>query len=269
MFYTSDNNNKMAIEELYTSDMAEWYDKFYCTPTELHDHLKFLKRIFNKHKVKSILDVGCGTGRHSIALHKAGFTVQGIDLEVGMIDYAKKTSKEQNLQIPFEVQDMRKINVNKKFDAVIVLYTTFSYLRSNDDIIKTLQSIRKHLKPNGIIIIDTFFVWPHLAKGTFKTEVRDKEIIGNKTFEQIDSNKLDLISNRLFVTATFKRKIGNKSLPTVKDKKAVELRLFLPNELDLFYRLTGFKQLEIYGDFKNHKLSNEHHRRLISVAQRI
>ena len=54
----------------------------------------------------------------------------------------------------------------------------------------------------------------------------------------MDSNTLNIISNYLNVTATFKRKIGNKDLPIIKDKKPVKLRLYLPNELDLFYKIS-------------------------------
>ena len=259
----------MPIEHLYSKDMAEWYDKFLCKEPETTAQLRFLKRLFKKHRVKSVLDVACGTGRHAIELRKAGFQVMGVDLEPGMIAYAKRRSKAVGADVEYKVQDMRKLNVKKKFDAVIILYTAFSYLTSNDDVLKALNGINKHLKKNGILIVDVGFGWPRLVQGRFKRKIVWKSKIGNWTYELTDKNRMDMTGNYMFVKSIHKRKIGTKRLRTLVDRKPINLRMFWPNELDLFYRMTRFRPLEFYGDFRGHKLSDKHHRRLISVARKL
>src|SRR3989344_3411857 len=102
-------------ESLYKKEMIGWYDKLYCKSEKTKEQIKFLTRIFKKNKCKKILDVSCGTGRHSIELAKKGFSVTGLDIEKGMIKYAKeKSSSAKNVK--FIIGDMRNFNLRKEFD---------------------------------------------------------------------------------------------------------------------------------------------------------
>ncbi len=258
----------MPIETLYSTDMAEWYNLMYCDEEKTQKQLKFLHKIFKKNKVRSVLDIACGTGRHTIGLKKLDYDTMGIDLEPAMLAQAKKNAQSEGLEINFKRQDMRSIKLDKKFDAAIIFYTAFAYLDSNDDVIKALQSIHKHLKKGGILIIDTMFGWPMLVEGTFDRRFSEKMEKGSRSYEFIDENSLDVIDNYLYTTQTHIRKVGTKALPILKDKKATKLRLYFPNELDLFFRLTGFRTMDFFGDIEGHKLSEKFHERLIVVARK-
>lgn len=259
----------MAIETLYSKEMAEWYGEMYCDEETTQKQIKFLHKIFKKHNVKSVLDIACGTGRHAIGLKKLGYDVTGIDLESAMIKRAKDRAKSENLKIDFKIQDMRNIKLNKKFDAAIVFYTAFAYMDSNDNVLEALKSINRHLKKNGVLVIDTMFGWPKLVNGTFKTNIVDKMKRGNKSYELKDENSLNVINNYMYSKQTHVRKIGSKKLKTLKDKRPTKLRLYFPNELDLFFRLSGFKTVDFFGDFDGHKLSEKHNKRLVSIAKKI
>ena len=259
----------MAIETLYSKEMAEWYDEMYCDEETTQKQIKFLNKIFKKHNIKSVLDIACGTGRHALELKKLGYDVAGLDLEPGMIAYAKKLAKSENLKIDFRVQDMRNIKLNKKFDAAIIFFTAFAYMDSNDDVINALKSVNKHLKKNGILIIETFFGWPKVVSGKFKTNVVDKMKKDNMTYEVTDENSLDTTNNYVYAKRTHIRKIGSKKLKTLKDKRPTKLRLYFPNELDLFFRLSGFKTIDFFGDVDGHKLSENHNNRLVSIAKKV
>ena len=69
----------MAIETLYSKEMAEWYDEMYCDEETTQKQIKFLNKIFKKHNIKSVLDIACGTGRHALELKKLGYDVAGLD----------------------------------------------------------------------------------------------------------------------------------------------------------------------------------------------
>jgi len=58
------------------------------------------KHFFSKYFKKKgrLLDIGCGTGRTTIPLHKKRFKIVGIDLTPKMIENAKKNSKKQGPQ---------------------------------------------------------------------------------------------------------------------------------------------------------------------------
>ena len=62
--------------------------------------------LFNKlfKKTDSILDLGCGAGRTTLALYKQGFeNILGIDLSETAIKNAKKLAKQQNLDLTFMI----------------------------------------------------------------------------------------------------------------------------------------------------------------------
>lgn len=57
--------------------------------------------LFARHGVKSVLDAGCGTGRHAVRLAREGFGVSGVDLSDGMLEQARQRTKAAGLKIPF------------------------------------------------------------------------------------------------------------------------------------------------------------------------
>jgi SAM-dependent methyltransferase len=97
------------------------------------------------------LDLACGKGRHSIALHKKGLEVTGIDLSEQSIRDAKKKETEG---LSFFVHDMRQPFMVNYFDYTFNLFTSFGYfgsVRENEQVVKAVKS---GLKKNGIFVID-------------------------------------------------------------------------------------------------------------------
>ena len=83
---------------------------------------------------KSILDLGCGTGRHAVSLAKRGFDVFGFDFSTKMIVKAKERKTQLSSQVSqnvnFEVADICKLNIGKNFDVIVSIdvLTYFSAL---------------------------------------------------------------------------------------------------------------------------------------------
>lgn len=112
----------------------------------------------------SILDMGCGTGRHSVELAKRGYKVTGVDISEGMLDQARKKAEEAGLSIRWVHADATKpLNllsvVNgafpeelEPFDAAISLCEGgFGLIGQGDDPedhdLAILKNISAHLKP--------------------------------------------------------------------------------------------------------------------------
>jgi|Deesub1362A_J573_1020465.scaffolds.fasta_scaffold00326_37 SAM-dependent methyltransferase len=134
---------------------------------------------FSKGKIKCILDVGCGTGNHSIRFAERGYQVVGIDLSDVMIKQAKRKVRGRSLPVKFFVKDMRNFNLKKKFDAVICLFGTLGYCIRDNEIIATLRKIRDHLKPQGLFIFD---FWPVHAYASRKHWQSVREIEQEKIY---------------------------------------------------------------------------------------
>lgn len=150
--------------------------------------LKILPRIkkasqtFKERGYEKILDLGCGTGKHSIFLAQRGFSVYAADLSSTGIAIAREKAKSLYLDnIQFKQHDMRSIPFkNNFFDAVICTWTI--YHGTLDEIRKTVNDIRRVLKPNGMVITD-FLSISDSTYGTGK-EIEKDTFLGAKEPEE-------------------------------------------------------------------------------------
>lgn len=123
--------------------------------------------------ISRIINYGCGTGRHDLALSQLGYECSGIDMSRLMIEIAQKNAKDEGVPIDFSVADIRKYEPQMKYDAVISLFHVMSYQNSNQDIMAAFQSARKALNKGGIFLFD---VWYGPGVLSDKPVVRVKEI---------------------------------------------------------------------------------------------
>jgi len=96
-------------------------------------------------KDKSILDIGCGSGRISFLLSKEGAEVTGIDYSEKMIELAKeRLEKEVNLNIDFFQSDfMKDFSENKKYDVSLAI-GVFDYVQDPLPILSKMRRITKN-----------------------------------------------------------------------------------------------------------------------------
>jgi ubiquinone/menaquinone biosynthesis C-methylase UbiE len=101
-----------------------------------------------------ILDVGCGTGRHSLELARRGLQPVGIDITPAFIDYAGRIARNEHLTAEFRVADARELNFAQEFDAAICLCEgAFGLAGSLDNHRKVLHGIYRALKPGALFIL--------------------------------------------------------------------------------------------------------------------
>ncbi|MGL4772026.1 MAG: class I SAM-dependent methyltransferase [Clostridium sp.] len=152
--------------------------------------------IFKNNELKNILDLGCGTGRHSIYLALQGFNVYASDVSQKAIQITQEKANELNItNIKYKQHDMRDIDFKSEFfDGILCVWTTGH--GNLDDATKNVNEIYRVLKPNGIVVIDyistediNYGKGEEIEKDTFLNNVEGEENIPHhySTREEIEN----------------------------------------------------------------------------------
>ncbi|OGA14263.1 MAG: hypothetical protein A3D95_10120 [Betaproteobacteria bacterium RIFCSPHIGHO2_12_FULL_69_13] len=127
--------------------------------------------------VRSILDLGSGTGRHALELARAGFEVTGLDLSPGMVAHAEARRQAAGAalqpRLRFLHADARTARLGRAFDGVVALFHVLSYQTSDADVDALLATAAAHLRPESRFVFDFWYGPAVLAQ---KPEVRFKHL---------------------------------------------------------------------------------------------
>jgi len=138
--------------------------------------------VFKEKGYQKILDLGCGTGKHSIFLASEGFQVYATDLSETGVEIARKKADSLGFDnINFRQHDMKEIPfMDDFFDAVICIWTI--YHGTLADIEQTLNEIFRVLRSDGTVITD--FLSPADYSFGLGREIERNTFIGNKQSEE-------------------------------------------------------------------------------------
>jgi SAM-dependent methyltransferase len=115
---------------------------------EPHEKLSEFTSLFNRHKTARILDLGCGTGRHTVVLAKDGFDTYGCDISENGLAYAFEWLKREGLSAHLDRMDMTNLDYpDGYFDGVISFFVIYHNPLSK--IRQTISSIYRILQPGG------------------------------------------------------------------------------------------------------------------------
>lgn len=241
------------FEEWFDSPL---YEKLYANRDEKEAErlVQFLEDTLPLEKCSRILDLGCGRGRHSINLNRKGYEVTGIDLSERAIATAREKAESMGLEhIRFEVRDMRD-PLPETFDAVVNLFTTFGYFKSDEENASVLESVRQMLKPEGIFVLD--YLNAEKVKKQYEPANRGE-------FHGISYEIQRYLSNNSIIKEI--EFSGDK----IDGKKQYAERVKLYG-LDWFEREMGKRNMEIrevYGDYRGNDFDSEESPRLLMISQ--
>ncbi len=100
----------------------------------------------------SVLDLGCGPGRHALPLADAGLKVTAVDTSPSLLAQLESTLDGRDIEIV--EADMRDFCRPQAFDLVVVMWTSFGYFTDEGDHAAVLENIRSSLKPGGRLLLD-------------------------------------------------------------------------------------------------------------------
>jgi len=97
-----------------------------------------------------ILDLACGTGRHSLELVRQGFSVVGVEIGEELVEIARKDAEAQGLEAEFVQADLRELDYEDEFDIVLNLNDgAVGYFETDEENQRTFEVVARALKPGG------------------------------------------------------------------------------------------------------------------------
>lgn len=119
--------------------------------------LDFLEHAFRTHaqrRIRRVLDVACGGGRHVVGLARRGYECVGQDFTRERVEMAKARADRARVLVRFDRADATRLRYVSEFDAVLALNILF-LLPDDDDVQRCLRQIHRALRPGGLIVCNT------------------------------------------------------------------------------------------------------------------
>jgi len=215
--------------EKFFEEHAPFYMENVFTKNTLAE-VDFLVAEFELRPGASILDMGCGTGRHAVELARRGYRVTGVDLSAAMLAQARQAAEAAGVEVEWVRCDAARFRAEKAFDAAVCLCEgAFCLLGADDDPVErdlgVLKNISAACKPGAPFVLTALSACRCIrrssredaAAGTF-----DPLTIVQAMVEEIDTPE------------------GKKSFRTRE-------RVYVPTELTLLCRLAGLEVEHIGG----------------------
>jgi len=228
--------SKQWYEQLFENYANKYEQESFVQGTK--GECDFLEQELNFDQSLKILDVGCGTGRHSIELARRGYHVTGIDLSGSMLKKAKEKARKEDLRIDFHRMDARDLPFQGEFDVAIMLCEGGFPLMETDEMnFEILQNVTDALKDKCKFIFTTLNgLFPLYHSVEAYTASQGKE--GNAVYR---SNTFDLMTFRDHNITEYEDDDGNKH-----ELKSNE-RYYVPSEITWLFKSLGFRKIEIFG----------------------
>lgn len=254
-------NTKQWYEALF-ENYGQKYDLENFTQGTLGE-CDFIEKELDFDKALKILDVGCGTGRHSIELAKRGYQITGIDLSESQLERAREKALNNCVNVEFLKHDARNLPFNQEFDVALMLCEGGFPLMETDEMnFEILKNVTKALKENGKFIFTTLnglFPLYHSVEQFCDSTKAD----GNATYH---SNTFDLMTFRDHNITEFEDDSGNRKTLNCNE------RYYVPSEISWLLKSLGFYSVEIYGAkigaySRNDKLTTEDFEMLVIAVK--
>lgn len=139
------------------NEYARYYDLLYCDK-DYAGETNYIHTLIQSHcpDALTLLNLGCGSGRHDRCLAEKGYAVTGVDLSEEMLSCARNSAG-GNALLDYVQGDARSVRLGKTCNVVISLFHVMSYQQSNEDLKAAFATACCHLKPGGTFIFDCWY----------------------------------------------------------------------------------------------------------------
>lgn len=240
--YSVMNNN------VFSRGYADQYDLLY-RDKDYETECDLIEEVFRRYAedpVETILDLGCGTGNHAMLLARRGYQVTGVDRSAEMLAQARlkvQCDLEPTIaeQLTFVQGDVQSIEIGKQFDVVLMMFAVLGYQLTNQNVFSALETVRRHLKVEGLFVCD---VWYGPAVLAVRPSERVKVIpTTDGKLIRAASGTLDTYHHLCEVRYQLWYLSGNQVVSEAEE--AHQMRYFFPQEMALLFSQAGLAMVDI------------------------
>jgi SAM-dependent methyltransferase len=231
----------MSVFDAY----ARYYDLLY-RDKDYAGEAKFVASLLRRARPQtvSVLDLGCGTGRHAEQLARLGLDVTGVEMSTRMLAGAQALREslppELAGRLHFAEGDARSFRAGRTYDAVTALFHVLSYQTDNSSVRFFLSTAADHLEPGGLFLFDC---WYGPAVLTERPEQRSKSM-SDDALEILRHATPRLHVDRNVVDVHYDVEIRERSTGAVqKLAETHHMRYFFAPELEWYLADAGFEPL--------------------------
>lgn len=237
----------------YDSFMAAIYDGYFIGVTGD-------TRFYVEEAVRSgdpVLELGCGTGRITLAIAEAGITVTGLDISPEMLASARLKqaglASDCRSRIKFVDGDMRNYQLRQHFSFICIPYRTFMHMLTPQDQVEVLLNVRRHLTPGGLLAFNIYDPSRELSvdKAVAETLRYDTTFIHPSTGRHIAAwytRHIDVVSQLIHQRMKFDE-LERDWKVTATYYSTLMLRYSHRYEIHYLLEMCGFEVVDLFGDF--------------------
>ena len=169
----------------YTA-FAEVYDEFMSNiPYKKWADL-IAKRLVKEQKGKNILELGCGTGNFTFLMEEKGYQITGVDCSKEMVNVAISKARKYRYKSKFGLQDIRGLELDKKYDCVISVCDVMNYMQNLCDLDAVFGSVANVLEDEGLFLFDmkTEAFYEELGENVFTDETEKGDYIWKNFYDK-------------------------------------------------------------------------------------
>lgn len=273
-----DGQMGMKGEDAVTDWFAEWfdtgwYDEMYASrdDREAKALVDWIGRVVPPGEAPRVLDLGCGRGRHAIALSALGYEVTGLDLSDRALKLARARAAAEGCDIRFVKGDMREA-LPERFDMVVSLFTSFGYFERPEDDLLVLDAVASMVAPGGWFVMD--FLNPgYVASNLVAAERKQLRTATVRIDRRIESGEpFPLVVKKMTFTGLSEgteETEGTRGSEGVSRTFEERVRLYPSRWFAEALGARGLVREKVLGGYAGEPYEEERSRRMVQVFRRV
>lgn len=234
------------FHEAYNEVVARYYDGAYEMVLAHSADVRFYTELALE-RPGPVLELGCGTGRVLLELHRAGVACTGLDSSRGMLRQLRARAGAECLELFLgRMQDFDL--TPRRFQLIYSAFRPFQHLYTIDDQLSCLRTVLHHLEPGGRFAFDVFNPKLDRVYELIEPESGDLrfQIDGHEVVRYVSLRRDPL---RQMVEARMRFETLADGQVIKNETELVRMRWFTRFELEHLMARAGFQNVTIYGDF--------------------